>query len=139
MRRLYKLGEEKLSISRFALWGQADPIWGRASINEFTLFSSLDEDFTSPKTLGQFSAPLLDPGPVPVRTFEFDTVEARYVRLQIGSNHFGGMSPVLSISEVAFEGTPAAAPVTEPASILLLGVGLAGLLGFGRRKFIANR
>lgn len=47
--------------------------------------------------------------------------------------HATGGDGLHSVSEIQAHGTPA--PVPEPTTMLLLGTGLVGLAGFGRKKF----
>ena len=49
------------------------------------------------------------------------------------SNSSGLVATLESSSEVQTEQTPASVP--EPATIILFGSGLVGLVGFGRKKF----
>jgi hypothetical protein len=43
--------------------------------------------------------------------------------------------PTGGLSHVSYFGTEGTPPIPEPATMLLLGTGLAGLAGFGRKKF----
>lgn len=64
----------------------------------------------------------------PAQTFSWGTVTASFVRFQILSNHgFGGAT---GLSEVAFDGLL----VPEPATVILLGIGLLGMFGYDWRR-----
>ena len=56
------------------------------------------------------------------------------MEFQLWSNNYEDQtSPVVEISKVYIE--TASAPVPEPATVLLIGTGLFGLIGLGRKKF----
>lgn len=57
-------------------------------------------------------------------------IDARYVKFSLNSSH-GGNAGFIGLSEVQFNGAPAAVP--EPASLGLLGLGMAGLAASRRR------
>ena len=52
---------------------------------------------------------------------------------EILSNHDINNNVISGLSEVKFN---TANPVSEPVTLLILGVGLVGLAGFGRKKLI---
>ena len=58
---------------------------------------------------------------------------AQYVRFSNLANFTGGTDPFIGLSEIQFSSAAPVTTVPEPASMTLLGLGVAGLLGLRRR------
>ena len=123
------------TISSFLLWNDHDG----QGINNFALLIDDNSDFSSPLSLGSFSA--IDNDPIYMQQFNFEEATGQYVRLQIfNTNNLGGLgAPALLVNfgEVAFD-TSNNNSVPEPATTLLFGLGLLGLAGVNRRKKYLN-
>lgn len=112
-----------LSIETLALWSQGSI---GQEINSFSIFTSLDSTFASSTAVGTFNGAQTQAGQA------FDLVDSvgSYVRLQVNSNY--GASCCTTLGEIAFDVNSSTA-VPAPATLALLGLGLAGL-GWSRRK-----
>ncbi|QOJ31092.1 MAG: hypothetical protein HRU81_02625 [Gammaproteobacteria bacterium] len=121
----FDLGGQAL-IESLALWN--DPQSAGQGVNSFSLWADDNSAFSSPTLLGNFTAVEGLGNANYAQVFGFTPTAAAYVRMTILSNH--GSTFVTGISEAAFE--VAAVPV--PAAVWLLGSGLVGLIGLGRRR-----
>jgi F5/8 type C domain/PEP-CTERM motif len=117
------------TIDQFALWnmGNID------SVKKFTLLASNDSTFATTTNLGSFTAGEGSSNNTlaqAAQDFSFAATTASYVRVKITSNY--GF-PFTGISEAAFGGVVPAAAVPEPASMVMLGLGIASVLGYRLR------
>lgn len=124
----YDLGASR-DILRVAIWSE-DSL---GVLNRITLFTADNPSFTGAVNVGSFA--VSDPPddvPVSAQVFDLTDSTGRYVRFQIDSvlpNVIG----IAHLSEIAFDVTANNQTVPEPASLALLGMGLAGI-GAIRRK-----
>ena len=98
---------------------------GGSGFNGFVLTDTFGTipDFTA-FSLGSFSGPL---GTAPILSFSADQLSVNFNALDT-NNIRGGQT------NYTFSFSTAAAPVPEPSTMLLLGSGLVGLIGYGRRR-----
>jgi hypothetical protein len=117
-----------VSIDALAFW----EVQNSGSVHSFNLYADNDQDFTNgvgpligsfSATGGGFSGPAVSSSQV----FTFAAVSTEFVHIDVLTME-GGTALVPGIGEVAFR-----AAVPEPATLALVGLGLAGL-GFSRRK-----
>jgi hypothetical protein len=107
------------AILGFALWTNNNP----TAVNSFTLSSAADQDFTTGVTsLGTFTAV----STLAVQSYDVSGL-GEFVRLTINSDH--GATNV-NIGEVAFD----VQVVPEPASLAILGLGIAALARIRRKR-----
>ena len=112
-------------IDAFAIWALIST--NGDNIGDFTLLASNDPSFTTFTTLGSFT-PTYSPGsPIPATVVTFTATTASYVRLEITSNNGG---PDAGLNEAAF----GVAAVPEPSSLLMMGIGIASVLGHRLRR-----
>jgi hypothetical protein len=100
----------------------------------FELQASADSSFSSPTSLGTFTA---DPNTGPSnavlpQVFTFTPTSAAFVRMRIFDNNGSGF--FTAFGEAAFELKSSPTAVPEPASLTLLGLGACGLLRYGWRR-----
>jgi hypothetical protein len=117
------------NIDQLALWNEDSQ-----GIDTFQVYTSVDKSIWTPVS---GSSPLSASEHTPNQDYIADTYAltssiARYVMIDVLTSITGRATGVTeaSLGEVAFGGTP----VPEPATLILLGTGLMGLVGFRRRK-----
>jgi hypothetical protein len=107
------------SIGDLALWTS----FSGFSINRFTVFTANNAGFVGAVNVGSFDANDTLP-PMAAQVFSLAPSVGSFLRLEILSNEGG---PAVNLSEIGVEVSPNAAAVPEPASLLLLGTGLAAV------------
>ena len=121
---VYDLGS-LLSVDKVAIWNFGG-LGGNTSFatTQVTVEASANPGFTSPTNLGTFNLSVFATTN-PAQVFGFPTVAAEFFRFENFQSNGAG---ALGLGEVAFAATP------EPSSVVLFGLGLAGLVGRRRKR-----
>ena len=120
-----------LNINQVALWqGVAG---NEAGVNAFRVFTSSDSAFTSATLVGSYNAAIGTDGPEIAQVFDVTDTSARYIRLQIDSNH--GHGSLTGLGEFAVDATTSSVnAVPEPTSFAIFGLGAIVMAGMGWRR-----
>ena len=102
---------------------------GSDDLKGFSVFTDTQSNFLSATLVGTFNNLSVDPHVGTI--FDLTDTTARYVRLQVTSNYG---SQTTTIGEVAFDVSSATAPVPEPSTLAIFGLGIAGMAGCRRRR-----
>ncbi len=115
-------------IESIVLWNRG---LAQQGVDEFRLLACADMGCTSSVILGNFSATaaLGSNSAVLAERFDFTSTMAAYIQMDILSSH--NTTCCITLGEVAFGQGIASVP--EPATLLLISFGLAGI-GFRKRK-----
>ncbi|MES2759405.1 MAG: PEP-CTERM sorting domain-containing protein [Pseudomonadota bacterium] len=113
------------NVSQFVMWNSASGV--DASVNGFSLSTSMTSDFATSTFAGNFVGQMANFNST---VYDMTNSTARYVQMTINDNFGNGCC--VAIGDVAFDVTQASA-VPEPASLALIGLGLAGV-GFSRKR-----
>jgi hypothetical protein len=71
--------------------------------------------------------------------FPINNLVGSTIVLKLNDNTYSWDTDWIMIDEVTFQGTSSLTSVPEPATMLLLGFGLVGLAGYGRRKIRSGK
>lgn len=123
---VYDLGAT-YNIDRLAFWNEES-----AGVSSLSVYIS--NDLFPSAFAGTFT-----PTDWPVADYSADifsfgsSFSGRYVRFDLVGGYQGSSFPFGAVGEVAF--STGSAPIPEPGTMMLLGSGLVGLAGWGRKKF----
>ena len=120
------------TIESIAIWNVSltNPNRLNTGVSRLGIYSSSTTDFTTSTFLGEFAISQPTANPTTAQVLSLSTAATgQYLRFDILSNY--GSSTWTALGEVAFETAGNAVP--EPTTILLLGAGLLGLVGFRRK------